>query len=118
MNRNADGTFAAAGGAESAPSGSGTAGIDAPAGGLDYSETTSQQTASDDEDPAQEQVRIGVHDKLGRVGDKARELRTKLADRRDVKADIQRQVRDNPGRTLLIALAVGFVLGKAFRGDR
>src|SRR5688572_32119098 len=111
MNRNADGTFAAAGGAESAPSGSGTAGTDAPAGGLDYSETN----ASADYAPVEEHVRIGVHDKLDRVKDKARELRTKLADRRDVRADIERQVRDNPGRTLLIALAVGFVLGKAFR---
>ena len=105
MDRNADDTFAATGGAESAPSGSGTAGTDPLAGGLDYSE-------------AQEQLRIGVHDKLDRVRDRAHELRTKLADRRDVKADIERHVRDNPGRTLLIALAVGFVLGKAFRGDR
>jgi len=34
----------------------------------------------------------------------------------DMKADIEKQVRDNPGRTLLIALGVGYVLGKAFRG--
>jgi hypothetical protein len=36
----------------------------------------------------------------------------------DMKADIEKQVRDNPGRTLLIALGVGYVLGKAFRGNR
>ena len=36
----------------------------------------------------------------------------------DLKADIERQVRDNPGRTLLIALGVGYLLGKAFRNDR
>ena len=34
----------------------------------------------------------------------------------DLKADIEKQVRDNPGRTLLIALGVGYLLGKAFRG--
>jgi uncharacterized protein YjbJ (UPF0337 family) len=34
----------------------------------------------------------------------------------DMKADIEKQVRENPGRTLLIALGVGYVLGKAFRG--
>ena len=33
----------------------------------------------------------------------------------DLKADIERQVRENPGRTLLIALGLGYVLGKAFR---
>ena len=36
----------------------------------------------------------------------------------DMKADIEKQVRENPGRTLLIALGVGYVLGKAFRGNR
>ena len=33
----------------------------------------------------------------------------------DLKTDIERQVRENPGRTLLIALGLGYVLGKAFR---
>jgi len=32
-----------------------------------------------------------------------------------VKADIQRQVRENPGRTLLIAGAAGLVVGALFR---
>ena len=36
----------------------------------------------------------------------------------DMKADIEKQVRENPGRTLLIALGVGYVLGKAFRNNR
>ena len=37
----------------------------------------------------------------------------------DLKADIERQVRENPGRTLLVALGVGYLLGKAFRsGNR
>jgi hypothetical protein len=34
----------------------------------------------------------------------------------DLKGDIERQVRENPGRTLLVALGVGYLLGKAFRG--
>ena len=33
----------------------------------------------------------------------------------DIKASVEDQVRTNPGRTLLIALGVGYVLGKAFR---
>ena len=36
----------------------------------------------------------------------------------DLKADIEHQVRENPGRTLLIALGIGYLLGKAFRNDR
>jgi len=35
----------------------------------------------------------------------------------DLKADLERQVRDNPGRSLLIALGLGYVLGKAFRNN-
>ena len=35
----------------------------------------------------------------------------------DLKADIEHQVRENPGRTLLVALGVGYLLGKAFRGQ-
>jgi len=33
----------------------------------------------------------------------------------DLKASVEEQVRTKPGRTLLIALGVGYVLGKAFR---
>ena len=33
----------------------------------------------------------------------------------DLKESIEKQVKDHPGRTLLIALGVGYVLGKAFR---
>jgi hypothetical protein len=37
----------------------------------------------------------------------------------DLRSDIERQVRENPGRSLLIALGLGYVIGKAFRsGDR
>ena len=36
----------------------------------------------------------------------------------DLKGDIEHQVKENPGRTLLIALGVGYLLGKAFRGNR
>ena len=37
------------------------------------------------------------------------------ADQQKVKADLQRQVRSNPGRSLLVAGAVGLVLGFLFR---
>ena len=33
----------------------------------------------------------------------------------DLKESLEKQVKDHPGRTLLIALGVGYVLGKAFR---
>lgn len=33
----------------------------------------------------------------------------------DLQGSIEQQVRDRPGRTLLIALGVGYLLGKAFR---
>ena len=36
----------------------------------------------------------------------------------DLKASIEQQVRTNPARTLLVALGVGYVLGKALRSDR
>jgi hypothetical protein len=35
----------------------------------------------------------------------------------DLRADVERQVRENPGRSLLIALGLGYVLGKAFRSN-
>jgi ElaB/YqjD/DUF883 family membrane-anchored ribosome-binding protein len=37
------------------------------------------------------------------------------ADPRKVKADIQRQVRNNPGRSLMVAAGAGLVLGFLFR---
>ena len=36
----------------------------------------------------------------------------------DLKGSIEEQVRTNPARTLLVALGVGYVLGKALRGSR
>jgi len=36
----------------------------------------------------------------------------------DLKATIEEQVRTNPARTLLVALGVGYVLGKALRNNR
>ena len=38
------------------------------------------------------------------------------ADMTSMRAGIENQVRTNPGRTLLIALGVGYVLGRALRG--
>lgn len=37
------------------------------------------------------------------------------ADLESMRTGIERQVKDHPGRTLLIALGLGYVLGKAFR---
>jgi hypothetical protein len=33
----------------------------------------------------------------------------------DLRTGVERQVRDHPGRTLLVALGLGYLLGKAFR---
>lgn len=40
------------------------------------------------------------------------------ADARTVRADLEEQVRTRPGRTLLIALGVGYLLGRVLRGRR
>ena len=40
------------------------------------------------------------------------------ADMASMRSGIETQVRTNPGRTLLIALGVGYVLGRALRGPR
>jgi hypothetical protein len=37
------------------------------------------------------------------------------ADIDNLRQGVERQVRDNPGRTLLIAVGLGYLLGKAFR---
>lgn len=34
----------------------------------------------------------------------------------DMKSGVERQVRENPGRALLVAVGVGYLLGKLFRG--
>jgi hypothetical protein len=36
----------------------------------------------------------------------------------DLRGSIEEQMRTNPGRTLLFAVGIGYVLGKAIRGDR
>jgi len=40
------------------------------------------------------------------------------ADMDSVKSGLESQVRSNPGRTLLVALGVGYVVGRLFRGTR
>jgi hypothetical protein len=37
------------------------------------------------------------------------------ADLDNMRAGVERQVKDHPGRTLLIAVGLGYLLGKAFR---
>jgi ElaB/YqjD/DUF883 family membrane-anchored ribosome-binding protein len=39
------------------------------------------------------------------------------ADIDDVKASLERQVREHPGRSLLVAIGIGYVFGRAFRTD-
>jgi hypothetical protein len=40
------------------------------------------------------------------------------ADVDSVKSGLEHQVRSNPGRTLLVALGLGYVVGRIFRGGR
>lgn len=64
-------------------------------------------------------VSVGANDRVANVQDSVARGMEKSADwlrNGDLKQDIERQVRENPGRTLLIALGLGYVLGKAFRG--
>jgi hypothetical protein len=62
---------------------------------------------------------VGDQQRMAQYGDKAAAGLEGAADwlrNGDLKGDIERQVRENPGRTLLVALGVGYLLGKAFRG--
>jgi hypothetical protein len=66
-------------------------------------------------------VGVASDDRMAQVNDSVARGMHKSADwlrNGDLKTDIERQVRDNPGRTLLIALGVGYLLGRAFRNDR
>ena len=66
-------------------------------------------------------VDVASDDRMAKVNDSVARGMQKSADwlrNGDLKADIEHQVRENPGRTLLIALGVGYLLGKAFRSDR
>ena len=67
-------------------------------------------------------VSAGTTDRMANVQDSVARGMEKSADwlrNGDLKSDIERQVRENPGRSLLIALGLGYVIGKAFKsGDR
>src|SRR5215213_6636407 len=66
-------------------------------------------------------VGVASDDRMAQVNDSVARGMQKSADwlrNGDLKADIEHQVRENPGRTLLIALGVGYLLGKAFKSDR
>lgn len=64
---------------------------------------------------------VGTSGNLGQVNDKlAVGLQStadfiRNADIDNMKQGIEKQVKENPGRTLLIAAGVGYLLGKAFR---
>jgi ElaB/YqjD/DUF883 family membrane-anchored ribosome-binding protein len=71
---------------------------------------------------SQSDVATGQQDNVSRVGDKlasgmqstADWLRD--ADLQSIQHGIETQVRENPGRTLLIALGIGYLVGRAVRG--
>jgi hypothetical protein len=66
-------------------------------------------------------VGVASTDRMGNVQDSVARGMHKSADwlrNGDLRADIERQVRENPGRTLLVALGVGYLLGKAIRRER
>ena len=42
----------------------------------------------------------------------------KEADVADIKSGIERQVKEHPGRTLLIAAGLGYLIGRAFRNNQ
>ena len=66
-------------------------------------------------------VAVSADDRMTNVQDSVARGMNKSADwlrNGDLKADIEQQVRENPGRTLLIALGIGYLLGKAFRSNR
>ena len=64
---------------------------------------------------------VAQNDKMTQVADKvaggmqstANWVRN--ADLDTVKGDIERQVKEHPARSLLVAVGLGYVLGKAFR---
>ena len=65
-------------------------------------------------------VAAGTTDRMANVQDSVARGMEKSADwlrNGDLKADIERQVRENPGRSLLIALGLGYVIGKAFKSS-
>lgn len=59
--------------------------------------------------------------RMGQVGDRvaggmqATADWLREADMEELRSGVERQVREHPGRTLLIALGLGYVIGKAFR---
>jgi ElaB/YqjD/DUF883 family membrane-anchored ribosome-binding protein len=66
-------------------------------------------------------VGVSEHDKVHQLTDKvAGGMQTtadwvRNADMESVKTDIERQVKEHPARSLLVAVGLGYLLGKAFR---
>jgi ElaB/YqjD/DUF883 family membrane-anchored ribosome-binding protein len=68
--------------------------------------------------PAIGKADAAVSEKVGRTGDALAARLEKTADwlrDGDVGAAIERQVQEHPGRTLLIALGVGYLVGRALK---
>jgi hypothetical protein len=66
-------------------------------------------------------VSVAEDDKIAKVADKvAGGMQTtanwvRNADLESVKGDVERQVKEHPARSLLVAVGLGYLLGKAFR---
>jgi hypothetical protein len=66
-------------------------------------------------------VSVAEDDKIAKVADKvaggmqSTASWVRNADLESVKGDIERQVKDHPARSLLVAVGLGYLLGKAFR---
>ena len=66
-------------------------------------------------------VGVAHHDKMSQLTDKvAGGMQStadwvRNADLESVKGDVERQVKDHPARSLLVAVGLGYLLGKAFR---
>jgi hypothetical protein len=61
-------------------------------GGAQYAGATAEGTVS-----------VAENDKIAKVADKS------------VKGDVERQVKEHPARSLIVAVGLGYLLGKAFR---
>jgi ElaB/YqjD/DUF883 family membrane-anchored ribosome-binding protein len=62
------------------------------------------------------QAREYVSDKIGVVGDKIKDLQN--ADLSEIKENAKDYARQNPGQTILISAAAGFLIGLLIRGRR
>lgn len=83
----------------------------AAAGGLDSAAATLREQA--DKLPGGEKVAGAAHAAADAAGTAADYVRAN--DVRSMLADVQRLVRNNPGRSLLVVTALGFLVARIFK---